>query len=103
GPTADGRQKPDVVAPGEKILSCRHTWPRNASTIEQLYVEMSGTSMAAPHVSGLLAAFLSARRQFVGYPEWVKKLLLENCTDLQRDRPMQGAGLPNLTRMLLNT
>ncbi len=103
GPTADGRQKPDVVAPGEKILSCRNTWPKTATTIEQLYVEMSGTSMAAPHVSGLLAAFLSARRQFVGYPEWVKKLLLENCTDLERDRPMQGAGLPNLTRMLLNT
>lgn len=103
GPTADGRQKPDVVAPGEKILSCRNTWPRTATTVEQLYVEMSGTSMAAPHVSGLLAAFLSARRQFIGYPEWVKKLLLENCTDLERDRPMQGAGLPNLTRMLLNT
>jgi hypothetical protein len=103
GPTADGRQKPDVVAPGEKILSCRHLWPRTARTIEQLYVEMSGTSMAAPHVSGLLAAFLSVRRQFVGYPEWVKQLLLDNCTDLKRDRPMQGAGLPNLTRMLLNT
>lgn len=103
GPTADGRQKPDVVAPGEKILSCRHLWPRNARTIEQLYVEMSGTSMAAPHVSGLLAAFLSVRRQFVGYPEWVKQMLVENCTDLKRDRPMQGAGLPNLTRMLLNT
>ncbi|MHB1224620.1 MAG: S8 family serine peptidase [Gemmatimonadaceae bacterium] len=103
GPTADGRQKPDVVAPGEKILSCRHTWPRTARTVEQLYVEMSGTSMAAPHVSGLLAAFLSVRRQFVGYPEWVKQLLLDNCTDLKRDRPMQGAGLPNLTRMLLNT
>lgn len=103
GPTADGRQKPDVVAPGEKILSCRHTWPRAATTVEQLYVEMSGTSMAAPHVSGILAAFLSARRQFVGQPEWVKRILLENCTDLKRDRPMQGAGLPNLTRMLLNT
>ncbi len=24
GPTADGRQKPDLVAPGERILSCRH-------------------------------------------------------------------------------
>lgn len=103
GPTADGRQKPDVVAPGEKILSCRHSWPAAARTMEQLYVEMSGTSMAAPHVSGLLAAFLSARRQFVGSPDWVKRLLLDNCTDLGRDRTMQGAGLPNLTRMLLNT
>src|SRR5262249_14487512 len=28
GPTADGRRKPDVVAPGERILSARHDWPR---------------------------------------------------------------------------
>jgi len=26
GPTADGRKKPDVVAPGEKIISARHDW-----------------------------------------------------------------------------
>ena len=25
GPTADGRQKPDLVAPGERILSCPTT------------------------------------------------------------------------------
>jgi hypothetical protein len=103
GPTADGRQKPDLVAPGEKILSCRHVFKKREKTLNGLYVEMSGTSMAAPHVSGLLAAFLSARRQFIGYPDWVKTILLESCTDLKRDRPMQGAGLPNLTRMLLNT
>jgi hypothetical protein len=58
--------------------------------------------MAAPHVSGILAAFLSARREFIGYPDQVKQILLESCSDLRRDRPMQGAGLPNLTRMLLN-
>lgn len=26
GPTADGRAKPDVVAPGERILSCNSHW-----------------------------------------------------------------------------
>ena len=35
---------------------------------EDPYVEMSGTSMACPHVSGLLAAFLSARPEFIGQP-----------------------------------
>ncbi|HEU4629255.1 MAG TPA: S8 family serine peptidase [Gemmatimonadaceae bacterium] len=103
GPTADGRQKPDLVAPGEKILSARHDAPPGATAAEELYVEMSGTSMACPHVSGLIAAFLSARGEFIGEPDRVKRILLDNCTDLARDRPMQGAGLPNLTKMLLVT
>jgi hypothetical protein len=101
GPTADGRQKPDLVAPGEKIESCR-TGGR-ANNIDDLYVAMSGTSMAAPHVSGLLAAFLSARPEFKGFPDKIKKILLANCTDLGRVKEHQGAGLPNLGRMLLNT
>ena len=32
-----------------------------------------------------------------------KQILLDNCTDLKRDRYHQGAGLPNLSRMLLQT
>lgn len=103
GPTADGRCKPDLVAPGEKILSCRHRWASAAASLSDLYVEMSGTSMATPHVSGLLAAFLSVRREFLGEPDRVKRILLANCSDLGRDRPMQGAGLPNLVKMLVNT
>jgi subtilisin family serine protease len=103
GPTADGRRKPDVVAPGEKILSARHDWKQPASSgseMDDLYVSMSGTSMATPHVSGMLAAFLSLRREFIGYPDRVKALLMEGCIDLRRDQYMQGAGLPNLIKML---
>ncbi len=103
GPTADGRQKPDLVAPGERVLSCRHRYPKGAASRGELYVEMSGTSMAAPHVSGIVAAFLSVRREFIGYPDRVKRILLDNCTDLRRDRPQQGAGMPNLVKMLVNT
>ena len=102
GPTADGRQKPDVVAPGERILSCRHRFAASAKDVDDLYIAMSGTSMAAPHVSGALAAFLSVRREFIGETERVKAHLLANCTDLGRDRPHQGAGVPNLVKMLMN-
>ncbi|MCP9835263.1 MULTISPECIES: S8 family peptidase [unclassified Cyanobium] len=110
GPTADGRLKPDVVGPGERILSCRSSSdPKRTperdkgKSLEDLYIALSGTSMAAPHISGLLAAFLSVRTEFIGYPDRVKRILLEHCTDLKRDPYHQGAGLPNLAKMLLET
>lgn len=101
GPTADGRRKPDVVAPGEKIVSAHFDF--KAARRETWMVEMSGTSMAAPHVSGVIAGFLSARREFIGSPDRVKQILLEHCTDLGRDPYMQGRGVPNLMQMLART
>jgi len=98
GPTADGRLKPDLVAPGERILSCDARF--DAKRPETHYVPMSGTSMACPHVSGIVAAFLSVRREYIGYPDKVKEILLAHCADLKRDRYHQGAGMPNLVRML---
>ncbi|RCS54000.1 hypothetical protein DTL42_02260 [Bremerella cremea] len=97
GPTMDGRIKPDVVAPGERISSCSNDFNG------RLYRESSGTSMACPHVSGLLAAFLSVRREFIGRPDEVKKILLSNCNDVGRDRNHQGNGIPNLLKMLTET
>ncbi|RZA31412.1 MAG: peptidase [Lysobacteraceae bacterium] len=98
GPTADGRRKPDVVAPGEKIISAHHGF--KASDATTWMVEMSGTSMAAPHVSGLIAGFLSVRREFIGSPDRIKQILLAHCTDLGRDPYMQGSGVPNMMQML---
>ncbi|AOS18902.1 hypothetical protein ATY46_09760 [Xanthomonas oryzae pv. oryzae] len=79
-----------MVAPGEEILSAYYDFDPNDPA--SLMVEMSGISMAAPHVSGVLAGFLSARREFIGFPDRVKQLLLETSTDLQRDRYVQGRG-----------
>jgi subtilisin family serine protease len=100
GPTADGRAKPDVVAPGEKILSADANFDKPGGSP---YIKESGSSMACPHVSGLIAAFLSVRRGYIGYPERVKEVLMASCLDLKRDRYFQGAGLPNLVKMLLAT
>ncbi|HPC83990.1 MAG TPA: S8 family peptidase [Thermoanaerobaculaceae bacterium] len=103
GPTADGRPKPDLVAPGERVMSASFRAAVHEELPAELYVQMSGTSMAAPHVSGLLAAFLSLRRELIGRPDDVKKILLGNCTQLGRDPLFQGAGIPNLVKMLLST
>jgi hypothetical protein len=58
--------------------------------------------MAAPHVSGLLAAFLSVRKEFRGRPDEVKRILVATATDIGRDRYHQGSGIPNLMQMLLS-
>jgi subtilisin family serine protease len=100
GPTADGRAKPDVVAPGERISSCNSRY--REGNLESYYYVESGTSMAAPHVSGLLAAFLSVRKEYRGRPDEVKKILLSTATDIARDRYHQGSGIPNLMQMLLS-
>ena len=109
GPTGDGRLKPDLLAPGERIISCAagRELPKYAVTDEQgadlgpvLYCEQSGTSMAAPHVSGAVAAFLSVRGEFKGEPEKVKELFLANTIDLGREPCFQGAGLLDMMKVL---
>src|SRR6266511_1698619 len=164
GPTGDGRNKPDLVAPGEKIISCASLKtagqpagpatagssssspaaaigqatpvvadsPANVPTalsgdstitnvsaaaspamapaatesttktdlVTDRYVEMSGTSMAAPHVSGVIAAFLSVRREFVDRPEHVKEIFISTATDLKRNNYFQGHGLIDQMRAI---
>ncbi len=109
GPTGDGRMKPDLVAPGERIISCaagieaqKYGTLQDAggNAIPVLYCEQTGTSMAAPHVSGSIAAFLSVRREFIGQPERVKEVFLANTIDLRRERKFQGAGLLDVMKAL---
>jgi subtilisin family serine protease len=103
GPTGDGRLKPDLVAPGEKIISCAAGTLMSEGAKGQPrcdYVETSGTSMAAPHVSGVIAAFLSVRGEFIGRAEQVKEIFVSTATDLKRDRYFQGSGLVDLMRAI---
>ena len=110
GPTLDGRPKPDVVAPGEWICSAATGLVRTSAGIagrgmrkSLTYAEQSGTSAAAPHVSGVIAGFLSCRPEFIGRPAEVKALLMRTATDLGRDRYAQGAGLVDAMRMLADS
>ena len=107
GPTGDGRMKPDIVAPGEKVMSCgtgkllqelQQKLP--AGSVVPNYIEYTGTSMAAPHVSGCVASFLSVKREFIGRPERVKEVFMSTATNLGRDRTFQGAGLVDLMRAI---
>ncbi len=105
GPTADGRLKPDLVAPGERITSAaaashlRRLGVQNPPAAN-CYIDDSGTSMAAPHVSGAIAAFLSVRREFIGQPEEVKKIFLDSATPLGRERYFEGHGLVDVMRAI---
>ena len=114
GPTGDGRLKPDLVAPGENVLSCaagakrksiedslaQHVAGATPAGVGCDYLEESGTSMAAPHVSGAIAAFLSIRPGYIGCPDDVKKIFLTTATDLGRQREFQGHGLVDLMRAI---
>jgi subtilisin family serine protease len=103
GPTGDGRMKPDVVAPGERVVSAGAgalLARAQASVPDATYVENSGTSMAAPHVSGAAAAVLSVHGEFVGRPEEVKRIIVGAATDLGRARTFQGSGLLDLMRAI---
>ena len=85
GPTADGRIKPDVVAPGQDVIT---TTGRSASrsgeqrgTFElDEYGRVSGTSFAAPLVSGVCALLKQA------HPSWgpaqIAEALRMTATDL---------------------
>jgi serine protease AprX len=113
GPTGDGRAKPDLVAPGERITSCAAGARKQAAIASagaaavapagktfSYYMEDSGTSMAAPHVSGAVAAFLSIRREFIGRPQDVKRIFTSTASPLGRERYFEGHGLVDLIRAI---
>lgn len=89
GPTDHCVVKPELVVPGTNIISC---------SITGEYVKKSGTSMAAPIVSGCVAILLSKYPQFS--PAEVKLRLYERALDLGMVPSKQGWGMVDIGRLL---
>ena len=96
GPTADGRHKPDLLAPGHGIWSAIPCSAQEPDAVGAL----PGTSQAAPHVSGAAALLMARNAELIGHPETIKQVLMRTATDLGRDPDFQGAGLLDILRAL---
>jgi uncharacterized repeat protein (TIGR01451 family) len=92
--TVDGsnRLKPDVSAPGESIRSSVPGYPS--------YLEMDGTSMAGPHVAGLVALLISAEPGLAGQVEALESALTRSAVPRTTDQlcgGIPGSQVPNNT------
>ena len=78
GPTRDGRIKPDITAPGDKIISSlsQSASPANKTKIDDDHITMEGTSMAAPLVTGIIALHLQQNPNLT--PDQMKTILAEH-------------------------
>jgi len=86
-----------VVAPGYEIIS---SVPSLLSL--RPYVKMSGTSMSAPHVTGIIALMRSKFGRELATPQWIKQRLESTATDLGavgKDE-LYGNGLVNAYKAL---
>jgi subtilisin family serine protease len=90
GPTTDGRVKPDLIAPGNSVVSSinRCAFPFDSPNT---YSAMSGTSMATPIVTGAVALMLQKNPKLI--PDSVRCILQQNAT---MDAPIEN--LPQNTR-----
>ena len=95
GPTAHGDAKPDVVAPGARLVSLRAPGSfieGQPGLVNDHYRRGSGTSMSAAVVSGLAAQLLQARPAWL--PDDVKAALRAGAVDVaSTDVNAVGEGL----------
>lgn len=91
GPTRECVCKPDIVAPGNQIISCAVTGG---------YTAKSGTSMSTPQISGAAALALEADPLLTNVE--IKMLLRDSVRDLGFEKNQQGWGEFLLDKFLKN-
>jgi serine protease AprX len=87
GPTQECIMKPEIVARGNRVIGCANQ--------RYGYQEKSGTSMAAPYVSGMIARLLQKYPDMS--PKDVKIRLHDRAVDLGLPKSIQGWGTINET------
>ena len=91
GPTAEGVCKPDIVAPGNKIMSCVPGKPYS-------YGVKSGTSMSTPLVTGAIACALEKNPALTNTD--IKTMLMNSAEDMGLPQNLQGWGKFNRRKFL---
>jgi hypothetical protein len=112
GSAVDGRILPTIVAPGERVTSTYNLNGSQCSSVvpgtDNRYAYCSGTSMAAPHVSGALALITQWWRQLHAgqnpSPAMAKALLINTATEINSAGPIpnntEGWGRVRLNELL---
>jgi len=93
GPTADGRHKPDFVAPGASDGTNLGVLSTGISD-NVPYFTLQGTSMATPHVSGLVALLWSANPALIGNYDATYAILRDTAFRVN-DTHCGSIGIPN--------
>mgnify|MGYP005764725545 FL=1 len=92
GPTRDCVTKPDIVAPGNEIISCANC------NSPYPYTTKSGTSMSTPFVSGGIALLLEKHPELTNLD--IKKRLRSTAKNMGYPHNLQGWGMFHLQSFL---
>lgn len=92
--------KPDLVAPGSNVVSCNAFFRKQYGRYLYAYTVKSGTSMAAPIVSGTVALMLQIKPDLS--IENIVDILKNSALDLQQNKDLQGAGILYMPKLIRN-
>lgn len=105
GPTLECVIKPDIVAPGANIVSCLSPTAyidssntEGVKIVDKNYLQLSGTSMSTPIVTGAIALLLQKYPSLT--PNDVKYMLKYSTTDLGYPKNQQGWGLIDIEKLI---